>query len=499
MASVGTLAMNLTANSAGFTKGVNEAARSLNAFQSQVSTIGGSIGGRLAGLIGVGGGAGFLGWGVKLAADAETAQASFAILAGSAESARRVLADIKTISQQSPLSQAGLRDAASVMMQFGVEASTVTARLRNLGDLSMGNEQRLGSLALAFGQMTTAGRLMGQDLLQMVNAGFNPLQQISKKTGESMADLKARMEAGGISSKEVADAFDAATAAGGRFHGMLDARAGTTAGGFAKMQASAAALAQSIGEALLPAANDLLAAVTPVIQEFAKLDDTTRSNIIKVVTLGGAVLAGVVAFRGLVSIVRTAVAAYQAFTAAQIIAQAFSGPKGWLALAGGVAAAGAAIAATTALMRNVGSEAQATAPKIEASAGAMKSAADAAKTLVQFTDKLPRSLDVNFGAKITDDATKQLDDLLKRGQEVAKQFRTPGEEFRDSIELPTDCRGVLLRQRVAATRHNTILKKVIELPHQQRHIETAVKRQAPRIRRGRGVDLHLYQIIHDHR
>ena len=86
----------------------------------------------------------------------------------------------------------------------------------------MGDSQKFGSLTLAFSQMSAAGRLMGQDLNQMINAGFNPLQVISEKTGKSIAQLKKEMESGAISFQMVADAFSSATAEGGKFHGMIE-------------------------------------------------------------------------------------------------------------------------------------------------------------------------------------------------------------------------------------------------------------------------------------
>jgi tape measure domain-containing protein len=99
-----------------------------------------------------------------------------------------------------------------------------------LSDVTGGNNERFKMMSLAFSQTSAAGRLMGQDLLQMINAGFNPLQQISKITGESMLTLKKRMEDGGISAEEVRRAFEAATAEGGMFHGMTERLADTMGG-----------------------------------------------------------------------------------------------------------------------------------------------------------------------------------------------------------------------------------------------------------------------------
>jgi hypothetical protein len=99
---------------------------------------------------------------------------------------------------------------------------------------------------------------MGQDLNQMINAGFSPLQEISKRTGESMAMLKKRMEDGNISVAEVKQAFVDATSAGGRFAGMNDRMSQTTAGQYAKLKSEVEMLAIAMGTTLLPEANRLL-------------------------------------------------------------------------------------------------------------------------------------------------------------------------------------------------------------------------------------------------
>ena len=103
--------------------------------------------------------------------------------------------------------------------------------------------------------MSATGRLMGQDLLQMINAGFNPLQQISKTTGESLVELKKRMEDGGISADEVRQAFEAATAEGGMFHGMTDRLAETVSGkmniALSDMEKQLAAVGKELGPLII--------------------------------------------------------------------------------------------------------------------------------------------------------------------------------------------------------------------------------------------------------
>jgi len=198
---------------------------------------------------------------IKLAIDFEQAQARFDVLTGSVENSRVLMGDLKQLSDATPLTFGGVQQAASTMLSFNVPLQDVMRNLKFLGDVSGGNEERFKMMTLAFSQMNAAGRLMGQDLLQMINAGFNPLQQIAAKTGETMAELKKRMEAGGISSAEVTQAFVDATSEGGRFNGMMDRLADTMGGRLAIAMASLEKEGIKLGQTFEPLLTQLTTGV----------------------------------------------------------------------------------------------------------------------------------------------------------------------------------------------------------------------------------------------
>jgi tape measure domain-containing protein len=167
---------------------------------------------------------------INLASQVEDATIAFEVLTGSAKDGQLLFEQIRKFAAESPVTFSNAAEATKTMMSFGVAAQDVQRNLQMLSDVTGGNNDRFKMLALAFSQTTAAGRLMGQDLLQMINAGFNPLQQISKTTGESMIELKKRMEDGGISAQEVRQAFQDATSEGGMFHGMTDRLSQTVSG-----------------------------------------------------------------------------------------------------------------------------------------------------------------------------------------------------------------------------------------------------------------------------
>ncbi len=169
--------------------------------------------------------------------DFEQQQANMrTLLNGDAEATDNLIGKIREYGKATVYDRSGLIEAQKTMMAFGLDAEYAFGKLKNIGDIALGDKQKMQSLALAFSQMSSTGKLMGQDLLQMINAGFNPLEVISQKTGKSMAELKDAMGKGAISAEMVAQAFEWATEEGGRFYQGAETAAQTTAGKIAKMK-----------------------------------------------------------------------------------------------------------------------------------------------------------------------------------------------------------------------------------------------------------------------
>ena len=148
--------------------------------------------------------------------------------------------------------KAGLIEAQKTMMSFGMEGEQAFGMLKRIGDVAMGDKQKMQSLALAFSQATSAGKLQGQDLMQMINAGFNPLNEISKHTGKSMAQLKDEMAKGKITADDLAKAFQWATEEGGLFYNGAEKAGLTFAGKLGQMKDSLAELGVKVFNTLEP-------------------------------------------------------------------------------------------------------------------------------------------------------------------------------------------------------------------------------------------------------
>jgi len=200
-----------------------------------------------------------IGMSIRKGMEADLQQANITtLLRGDVEKAKALYAQLSDYGVKTPYDKAGLIEAQKTMMSFGLSSEFAFGKLKNIGDIAMGDAQKMKSLSLAFAQATSAGKLQGQDLMQMINAGFNPLQVISERTGESMAQLKERMSKGGISAQELAQAFEWATDKQGLFYQGAEKAGQTLSGKFNKMMDSITELALKVYEAISPVLSPLV-------------------------------------------------------------------------------------------------------------------------------------------------------------------------------------------------------------------------------------------------
>lgn len=220
---------------------------------------------------------------IQVRSEVEKLQVSFKTLAG-AEAGGKLFEEIRQFAAATPLLVKDLASAAQTMLGFGISAEKVMPNLRAIGDISMGDAQKLQSLSLAFSQMTATGKLMGQDLLQMINAGFNPLEEISRKTGQSIGVLKEKMSEGAISAEKVRDAFMSATSEGGKFNGMLEAQSKTIAGQMSNLEGAMDDAMNALGENFQPIIVEAIGGLTELVKNF----DTVGKVILTCVEAVGA-------------------------------------------------------------------------------------------------------------------------------------------------------------------------------------------------------------------
>lgn len=216
---------------------------------------------------------------VDVRGEIESLEKSFEILAGKTQG-KKLFGDIKDFAVTTPMAMGDLAKGAQTLLSFNVAANDVMPIMRAIGDIAMGDAQKFNSLVLAFAQMQSTGKLMGQDLLQMINAGFNPLSVISEQTGKSIGTLKEEMAAGSISADMITKAFMDATSEGGKFNGMLEAQSKGIKGSISNLEGAIEDMFNKIGENSQDVITGSIQAATELVNSYERVGEIVGELVV---------------------------------------------------------------------------------------------------------------------------------------------------------------------------------------------------------------------------
>lgn len=205
--------------------------------------------------------------GVKYNSEIESLQTSFEVMTGSAEKAAKITEQLRKIGAETPFDLKGLASTTKLLMNYGIEADRAVDEMMMLGDIAQGNAEAMNSVALGYAQMSSLGKVNLQDIKQMINGGFNPLQEISERTGESMEKLYERISKGTMAVSEITESMKHATSEGGKYYQSMEKQAQTFQGRLDTLKEDATAFAGQImgsvsgglRDSAIPMASEMLA------------------------------------------------------------------------------------------------------------------------------------------------------------------------------------------------------------------------------------------------
>lgn len=233
--------------------------------------------------------------GVQYNATVEQLQTSFEVMTGSATKAADIVEKLKEIGANTPFEFTGLAETTQLLMNYGFEAEDAIDKMQMLGDISQGSADKMNRIATAYGQMSSAGKVSLEDIKQMIEAGFNPLQEISQTTGETMASLYDRISKGTISIDEITASMERSTSAGGKYFQSMEKQSQTFNGQLSTLQDNFSNLLGSIlkpisellSNTILPAVNDFVGKLQEKIENgsFESFLDTLKGMLTVIIPL----------------------------------------------------------------------------------------------------------------------------------------------------------------------------------------------------------------------
>ena len=249
--------------------------------------------------------------GLDYNAQMESYLTNFKVMLGDEQLAAEKLEEIRKIAASTPFSLSDLTEGTQTLLQFGIAADDTTGVLKRLGDISLGNADKLQTLVRAYGKMSSAQKVTLENVNMMIDAGFNPLNQICDATGESMSALYKRISDGKVSFNELEAAVAAATSEGGQFYnGMLEASQ-TFNGRLSTLKDNVAALTGELTSGLFSALGDIIVKANELVVSITE-DDSKMAALKETI---GVLTAAVVAVTAAVLSYKATVAAATAITA----------------------------------------------------------------------------------------------------------------------------------------------------------------------------------------
>lgn len=259
----------------------------MSAIQGMKATVAGMVG-SLSAMLGGITLAGTAGWGVKLAAEAETAKIGFTALLGSGKAATEMLQQIRDMGKETPFEFGELRGSAQTLIAFGQATESILPTLAMLGDISSGSGKNIQELTLIYGQAAAAGRLMTQDMNQLTSAGIPILQSLADHFGVTKTAVRKMVEEGKIDFETFANVMKGMTDKGGLYFGQMDEKSKSLEGRWSTLKDTAGELALAVGEKLMPAMKSLTETGISVLEWLKNLNPATVKSTASILAMVGA-------------------------------------------------------------------------------------------------------------------------------------------------------------------------------------------------------------------
>jgi len=287
---VGAIQAIISADIEGFRKSIKTASKSLEDFGKRADKIGREMSLKLTTpILGLGTAA------VMSAGKFEKLRTSLNVLTGSAEEGSKAFERLVKFSAGTPFQLDELVKANNTLLGFGMSSDSAYKALKNIGDIAAVSGGDLQGISVAFGQVAASGRLMGQDLLQLINNGVPIIDMLASSMGVATSEVKGLVSEGAVTFPVLIKAFEDATSAGGQFAGGMELQSKTIFGLFStlrdNMNIALAEIGNSISENLnfAQVVGDLTAYVQRLTASFKQLTPEAQKKLILIAGIAAAI------------------------------------------------------------------------------------------------------------------------------------------------------------------------------------------------------------------
>lgn len=412
-------------------------------------------------------------WDLLIGSNAEMEQytTSLEVMLGSAEKASAMIAKMREFAAKTPLTLDNVISSGTLLMGYGADESSLIDTMTKLGDLASGNAEKMDRITLAYGQMLAKGKVTGEELRQMTEAGV-PLQTaLAESIGVTGEEFSKMVSKGEVGIDALNKAITELTTGNGKFAGMMEKQSQTMQGMLSTMQDNISEFFRKMGEGAFGEVKSALQDVSDQLAEWEQdgtLDEWAQNlgvllkNLVafmkqaisvgfqfKEVILAGAVALGTFKVAvGMGNVISATVAAIRSFSAAteaatvkQAAFNAVGAANPYVFIGAAVLTAVAGIATYVATTNNAAQSTEELAQAASELSDEAQKSVDKAKTLEEVMSKYE---DASTKVQSAAEKTQTLKDLQE-------QLNSAYGDTKEAIDLVNDSYAENIKKLQAAT------------------------------------------------
>ena len=195
---------------------------------------------------------------------------SLEVMLGSASKASAMIEKMRDFAAKTPLTLEDVISGGSLLMSYGVDESNLIDTMTKLGDLARGNAEKMDRITLAYGQMLAKGKVTGEELMQMTEAGV-PLQTtLAESIGVTGEEFSKMVSAGKVGIDDLNKAITGLTTGNGKFAGMMDKQSQTMRGMLSTLLDNLSEFMRKMGEGAFGEVKSALQEASDLLAEWEK-------------------------------------------------------------------------------------------------------------------------------------------------------------------------------------------------------------------------------------
>lgn len=204
-----------------------------------------------------------LAWGImgsiSSASAKEDVTTQFKVMLGDLEAAKYLYQEINEYANITSYSTADAAKSVQMMMS-SLSAKDAVKNMKMIGDIALGDNERMQGIARAVSQVAAKRKLQGDELMQLRERMFDPLKYLAEMRGVSQQELEAQVQKGKLGIKDLTEAMEYATSQGQKFYKGAEEGGKTWSGMMSTARDNVVMLGAELGEMLLPFLKETLQA-----------------------------------------------------------------------------------------------------------------------------------------------------------------------------------------------------------------------------------------------